>query len=46
MLKDRLLNPHVISMMFVKWKYTAGKKIGVKADLFLKIARKISNLNK
>ena len=32
--------------MFVKWKYTAHEKIGVKVDRFLKIVRKISNLNK
>ena len=33
-------------LMFVKWKYTAHKKIGVKVDRFLKIVWKISNLNK
>jgi len=32
--------------MFVKWKYTARKKIGVKIDQFLKIVLNISNLNK
>ena len=33
-------------LMFVKWKYTAHEKIGVKVDRFLKIVWKISNLNK
>ena len=32
--------------MFVKWKYTAHEKIGVKVDRFLKIVWKISILNK
>jgi len=32
--------------MFVKWKYTAREKIGVKVDRFLKIVWKISNFNK
>ena len=32
--------------MFVKWKHTAREKIDVKVDRFLKIAWKISNLNK
>ena len=32
-------------LMFVKWNYTAREKIGVKVDRFLKIVRKISNLN-
>ena len=32
-------------LMFVKWKYTARKKIGVKVDWFLKIVWKISNLD-
>ena len=30
--------------MFVKWKYTAREKIGVKVNQFLKIVWKISNL--
>ena len=29
--------------MFVKWKYTAREKIGVKIDQFLKIVWKISS---
>ena len=33
-------------LMFVKWKYTAHEKIGVKVDRFLKIVWKISILNK
>ena len=33
-------------LMFVKWKYTAHEKIGVKVERFLKIVWKISNLNK
>ena len=33
-------------LMFVKWKYTALDKIGVKVDWFLKIVWKISNLDK
>ena len=32
--------------MFVKWKYTAHEKIGVKVDRFLKIFWKVSILNK
>jgi len=32
--------------MYVKRKYTAGEKIGVKVDRFLKIVWKISNLDK
>ena len=33
-------------LRFVKWKYTAREKIGVKVDWFLKIVWKISNLDK
>jgi len=32
--------------MFVKWKYPAQEKIGVKVNQCLKIVWKISNLNK
>ena len=32
--------------MYVKWMYTARKKIDVKCDQFIKIVWKISNLNK
>ena len=43
--KTRLLNQWR-HLMFLKWKYIAREKIGVKVDWFLKIVWKISNLNK
>jgi len=47
MLKDRLvMSNQWRHLMFVKWRYTAREKIGVKVNQFLKIIWKISNLNK
>ena len=43
--KTRLLNQWR-HLLFVKWKYTAREKIGVKVNWFLKIVWKISNLMK